>query len=59
MEPKLMRIDEAARYLAIGRSTVYELIARGEIPTVHFGRAVRIPTEWLRDLIEARTVLSA
>jgi len=52
MEPGLLRVDDAAKYLAIGRSTVYELIAQGAIPTVHVGRAVRIPTEALKRLIQ-------
>jgi len=50
MEPGLLRVDDAAKYLAVGRSTVYELIAQGAIPTVHIGRAVRIPTEALERL---------
>jgi len=52
MEPGLLRIEEAAKYLSIGRSTMYELIAQGTIPTVHIGRAVRIPTEALKRLVQ-------
>ena len=52
MEPALIRVDEAAKYLAIGRSTLYELIARGDVPTVHIGRAVRIPTAALNELVK-------
>lgn len=39
----LLRIPEAAAALAIGRSTLYELVARGEIETVKINRSVRIP----------------
>ena len=53
MDPGLLRVDDAAKYLAVGRSTVYELIAQGAIPTVHIGRAVRIPTEALKQLVAA------
>jgi excisionase family DNA binding protein len=55
--PLLLTIPEAARILAIGRSTLYELIGRGELPTVHLGRAVRIPLEGIRALVDrqART----
>ena len=53
MEPALLRVDEAARFLSIGRSTLYELIAQRAVPTVHIGRAVRIPTAALKDLIKA------
>ena len=57
MEPGLLRVQEAAKYLSIGRSTLYELIAQGAIPTVHIGRAVRIPTEALKELV--KTLASA
>ena len=52
MDAGLMRVEDAAKYLAIGRSTLYELIAQGAVPTVHIGRAVRIPTEALKRLVE-------
>jgi excisionase family DNA binding protein len=52
MEPALIRVDDAARFLSIGRSTLCELIARGDIPTVHIGRAVRIPTKALEGLVK-------
>ena len=42
MEPALIRVDEAAEYSAIGRSTPYELTARGDIPTVRYCRAARV-----------------
>ncbi len=38
----LLKIPEAAELLAIGRSTVYELIAVGDLETVHIGRSVRV-----------------
>jgi excisionase family DNA binding protein len=57
MEPGLVRIEEAAKFLSIGRSTMYELIAQGAVPTVHIGRAVRIPTAALKDLV--KTLASA
>lgn len=33
----------AGRLLAVGRTTIYELIARGDIDTVHIGRSARVP----------------
>lgn len=41
----LLSIPQAAKTLGIGRSKIYELIADGELETVHIGRAVRIPVE--------------
>jgi excisionase family DNA binding protein len=59
MEPGLVRVEEAAKYLSIGRSTLYELIAHGAVPTVHIGRAVRIPTSALKELVKELSNASA
>ncbi len=48
----LLRITEAAERLAVGRSTVYELIGAGELPVIHIGRAVRIPAAAVRNWVE-------
>jgi excisionase family DNA binding protein len=48
-DPILLRLPEAARLLGLGRSTIYELASRGEIPTVHIGRAVRISARALHE----------
>ena len=40
----LLKIPEAAELLAIGRSTVYELIALGHHNAVHSGRSGRVTT---------------
>jgi excisionase family DNA binding protein len=52
--PLLVTIPDAARLLAVGRSTLYELIAGGELQTVHIGRAVRIPVGELREFVARR-----
>ncbi len=48
----LVKIPEAADLLAVGRSTVYDLIAAGHLNTVHIGRAVRIPRSSRGSFIE-------
>lgn len=40
--PLLLRVPEAARLLGVGRTTLYEMLARGELRPVHIGRAVRV-----------------
>lgn len=47
--PLLYRVDDAAKLLAIGVSTVHDLIARGEIESVKIGASRRIT----RDSLEA------
>jgi excisionase family DNA binding protein len=38
----LLRLPEAAAALGLGRSTIYGLIARGELSVIRVGRSVRI-----------------
>jgi excisionase family DNA binding protein len=50
----LLTTREAASRLAIGRSTLYELIAAGEVEVVRIGRSVRVPTVALALFVERR-----
>jgi excisionase family DNA binding protein len=50
----LLRIPEVAETLGIGRTKIYDLIATGELPTIHVGRAVRISVSTLQKWVEAR-----
>lgn len=50
----LLRIPEAAETLGIGRTKIYEMIARGELPTIRIGRAVRISANALQKWVEVR-----
>lgn len=43
----LVTPEEAARRLSIGRTTVYELMASGEIHSVSIGRCRRVPVSEL------------
>jgi excisionase family DNA binding protein len=50
----LLRVSEAAEALGLSRSTVYELIAAGEITPIRIGAAVRIPVTELEQWVAAR-----
>ncbi|KWV95652.1 MULTISPECIES: helix-turn-helix domain-containing protein [unclassified Erythrobacter] len=54
IEPIAMRVPEACRYLGIGRSTLYVLIARGEIEIVKLGSSTLVLTKSLKGLVERR-----
>ena len=41
-EKRLLRVDEAATRLGIGRTKTWELVNRGQLRSVRIGRAVRI-----------------
>ncbi|MBC9731355.1 helix-turn-helix domain-containing protein [Streptomyces sp. TRM68367] len=49
-----LTVEEAARRLGVGRTTMYALLASGEIPSVTIGRLRRIPAEALSDYVAAR-----
>ncbi|MGC0317531.1 helix-turn-helix domain-containing protein [Kitasatospora acidiphila] len=49
-----LTVEEAARRLSIGRTTMYALIRDGEIPTVPIGRLRRVPAEVLPEYMRRR-----
>lgn len=50
-DPICVRVNEAARMIGVGRTKLYEMIAAGEIETVKLGKATRITTASLHDLV--------
>ena len=52
MEDQLLRVDEVAQYLNCSRSHVYNMISNGELCSVKFGRAVRIPSSSIDSTVE-------
>ena len=51
-ERLLYRISEAADILGISRSTLYRLIASGELATIRVGAAPRIPAKVLERFVD-------
>jgi excisionase family DNA binding protein len=51
IEPLLVRVEEAARILSLSRSMIYQLLDRGELPSVRCGAARRIPIAALHEWI--------
>jgi hypothetical protein len=47
-----MRVPDACRFTGLSRSSLYLLIARGEVEIVKMGAATLVLTESLRDLVE-------
>ena len=45
---------EAARVLSIGRTTMYELVAAGEIDVLHIGRSARVPAAAIDEYVERK-----
>jgi excisionase family DNA binding protein len=53
----LLRAEEVADLLSVGRAKVYLMISRRELPTVRIGRVLRVPSHQLREWIEQRAQL--
>ena len=47
-----IRIDRAMRMLDIGKTKLYELIAAGELETIHIGRRTLVLRSSIDELIE-------
>lgn len=50
--PLLLKVEEAARRLGIGRTKCYALVMSGEIESVPVGRLRRIPAECLDEYVQ-------
>jgi excisionase family DNA binding protein len=51
LAPALVSIRDACALLRVSRTTIYGLITAGLLPTIHIGRAVRIPREAIDRLV--------
>jgi excisionase family DNA binding protein len=52
VRPLLVSVEQAAGLLGIGRTTLYELIRRGDVRPIRIGRCVRIPRRELEAFVE-------
>ena len=48
------RPAEVAAAIGVGRSKAYELIARGEIPSIRIGGSIRVPLDALKQWMDQR-----
>ncbi|WP_315094100.1 helix-turn-helix domain-containing protein [uncultured Cellulomonas sp.] len=51
-ERLLLTVAEAAARLGIGRTFMYQLLAAGEVASVHVGRLHKVPVSALKDYVE-------
>jgi len=53
---RLLKVEEAARYLGLEVDTVYKKARLRELPSVKVGRALRFDVEALERFIELHTI---
>lgn len=51
-QKSMMVVEEVARELRVGKSKVYEMINKGELPVIRIGRKFRIPVVLFRQWLE-------
>jgi excisionase family DNA binding protein len=51
-EHEVLTVGEAAKMLRLSRAFTYDLVARGELPSLRFGRRVMIPRLALHRILE-------
>ncbi|MGH9233660.1 MAG: helix-turn-helix domain-containing protein [Acidimicrobiales bacterium] len=47
-----MSVEEASEVLGISRSLAYELVRRGELPSLRLGRRIVVPVRGLESLVD-------
>lgn len=58
-QPQLLKSDEVAKILQVSRSFAYQLMQRGEIPSVRIGNTVRVRPGDLQRYIDQKAKTSA
>jgi excisionase family DNA binding protein len=54
-KPAVLRVEDVAALLDISRSSAYEAVRRGQIPSLRVGRRIRDSRAALEDLLAGRT----
>lgn len=54
-EPLLLRAEEVANLLGLGRTKIFQMLAAGELPALRIGRCVRVPRADLEAWVRSRT----
>ncbi|TDA67705.1 MAG: DNA-binding protein [Clostridia bacterium] len=55
--PLLLRVEDVAKLLQIGRNSAYDLCHRRGFPVVRVGRIFRVPKDGLKKWLEQQTVV--
>jgi excisionase family DNA binding protein len=49
--PPTVTVEHAARLLGVSRSAAYRAAAKGQLPTISFGRRLLVPTSRLLEML--------
>lgn len=54
-QPLTLTVEQAAKLLGIGRSTAYELVHTGDIPSLRLGRRIVVPLGQIAEQVGVAT----
>lgn len=55
---KVLTVEEAGRWLGIGRSAAYDAIQRNELPHIRIGRRIVVPIKALERMLDVSSLKS-
>jgi excisionase family DNA binding protein len=53
-QPLTLTVEQTAKLLGIGRSTAYELVHTGDIPSLRLGRRIVVPVGAFAEFLQPR-----
>lgn len=53
--PHVLRVEQAASILGIGRNSAYRAISMGQIPSIKIGKRICVPRKAIERLIDKAT----
>jgi excisionase family DNA binding protein len=56
IQPLTVTVEQAAKLLGIGRSTAYELVHTGDIPSLRLGRRILVPCSYIAQAVGAAPI---
>ena len=59
MTNRLLKVPEVMDRLQVSRSTLHEMVKRGDLPVVKLGRCVRVPEVEVQRLMDTSTTTAA
>lgn len=52
--PQVLTVTQFAKLAQLSRSHVYDLVKSGDVPSVAFGQAIRIPAKWAYEKFDGK-----
>lgn len=49
--PPILTVEEAAKFLRIGRTAAYDAVRRGDLPSIRIGRSLRVGRHQLEAML--------